>query len=228
MSYDAWTMVGAALGWLGWLTSWILLLPLVAVMFGLDGAFGSSLRSLLARLIRVSERINDGLGWLAKWLAVALVAVVAIVVVQRYVFGVSLTRMQEGATYLHAGLFMLAAGSTLLADGHVRVDLFYSKLSARGKALTDFIGVYLFLYPMCWLMLNMSRDYVARAWRVWEGSPETDGLPLVFALKTLVPVTAFLLAMAGFSLSARAALTLRGRPIEDHEHHEALTGTRTA
>jgi len=223
MSYESWASIGAALGWLGRALSPLLLLPLAAALIGVGGGFGGALRQMLARLVAAADAVNDSLGWLARWLAVLLVAVVAIVVVQRYVFGISITKLQESAVYLHAGLFMLAAGSTFLADGHVRVDLFYNRMGPRMKALTDLAGVYLFLLPMCWLMLTSSQGYVARAWRVWEASPETDGLPLVFALKTLIPVAAVLLVLAGFSVAGRAALILRGAPMEPHERHQEMT-----
>ena len=215
MSYEAWSGIAAVLGWVGWAASLGFLLPLAILALGA----APPLRNLSVVIIKNIERVIDALGWLAKWFALALVALVAIVVVQRYVFGVSITKIQESAIYLHAGLFMLSAGSTLLADGHVRVDLFYSKLNQRWKLLTDLIGIYLFLLPVCWLMLTMSRGYVGRSWRVMESSAETDGLPIVFLLKTLIPLTAILLAGAGLSLALRAALTVRGAPIEPHSRH---------
>lgn len=224
MSYEVWAGLATALGWIGWTLVPLAVLPLIGALTGFSGRAGDRLAQALGWLIRLAETVCDALGRVSKWLALALVAVVVVVVVQRYVFGVSIRALQESALYLHAGLFILAAGSTFLADGHVRVDLFYSKLGPRGKALTDLTGVYLLLFPLCWLMLNAARPYVDRAWRIFEGSPETTGLPLVFALKTLVPALALILALAGFALAARAALTLRGRSLSDHEHHEPLTG----
>lgn len=224
MSYDAWADFATALGWLGWALLPLAFLPLLGVVIGFHGSFGGRLARGLIQLIQIAEAVCDALGQFARWLALALVAVVVVVVVQRYVFGVSIRALQESALYLHAGLFILAAGSTFLADGHVRVDLFYSKLGARGKALTDILGVYLLLFPLSWLMLTASRPYVDRAWRIFEGSPETTGLPLVFALKTLVPALALILALAGFALAARAALTFRGHSLGGHAHHAPLTG----
>ena len=42
-----------------------------------------------------------------------------------------------------------------------------------------------------------------------EGSPEVAGLPAVFLLKTLIPVSAALLLLQGLALSIREFDTLR-------------------
>jgi TRAP-type mannitol/chloroaromatic compound transport system permease small subunit len=46
------------------------------------------------------------------------------IVIGRYVFGVNSIAAQESVLYMHATLFMLGAGYTLLVDKHVRVDVF--------------------------------------------------------------------------------------------------------
>jgi TRAP-type mannitol/chloroaromatic compound transport system permease small subunit len=44
---------------------------------------------------------------------------------------------QESVLYMHATLFMLAAGYTLLVDKHVRVDVFYAKVKPRPIRTAD-------------------------------------------------------------------------------------------
>ena len=134
----------------------------------------------------------------------------ATVVVQRYVFGYASTKLAESVIYMHAFLFLFASASTLLSDGHVRVDIFYSKMSARGKAWVDLIGTYLALIPMSILILWTSTGYMNSTWRILERSREADGLPLVFALKTAIPLFAVLMIAQGVSMAARAALTIAG------------------
>ncbi|HXI86208.1 MAG TPA: hypothetical protein VNH64_02020, partial [Parvularculaceae bacterium] len=97
----------------------------------------------------------------------------------------------------------------LLTDDHVRVDIFYRGASLRKKALIDFGGCYLFLFPVCLLILWAGSPYVGQSWSVHEGSTEQSGIQAVFLLKSLIPIFAMLVAMAGFSLAARAGETLR-------------------
>jgi TRAP-type mannitol/chloroaromatic compound transport system permease small subunit len=43
-------------------------------------------------------------------------------------------------------------------------------------------------------LLYSSWDYTSNSWQIHEESPEAGGLPLVFILKTLIPVMPILLA----------------------------------
>ena len=54
-----------------------------------------------------------------------------------------------------------------------------------------------------------SYPYVARSWAILEGSRETSGLPVVYLLKTLIPVFALLMALQGVSQAIRALDALR-------------------
>lgn len=161
-------------------------------------------------LARPFGAIARGVGRAAMWLLLAMAFVQFGVVILRYVFGVNSILMQESVTYMHGAVFLLAAGYALITDDHVRVDILYRGASPRRKALVDFIGTYLFLFPVCLVILATAGGYVSEAWRVREGSAEQSGIRGVYLLKTLIPVFAVLLAMAGFSIAARAGAALRG------------------
>jgi TRAP-type mannitol/chloroaromatic compound transport system permease small subunit len=132
------------------------------------------------------------------------------VVLLRYVLGLGSIWLQESVLYAHAALFLLAAAWTLNEGGHVRVDVFYAGASPRAKAWVDLVGTLLLLLPFCLAILWFSLPYVERSWAILERSRESSGLPLVFLLKTLIPVFALLLALQGVAQAIRAALILRG------------------
>ena len=201
---------GALLGWAGWVLTPVIALPLLAAVWTVAGGLPPVVTAVLSRTAGVIDAVNRCIGDAVRWFALALVLITSLIVIQRYVFGISITKLQESVIYFHALLFLLSSAITLLAGGHVRVDIFYSRLSDRAKAWTDIIGVYLALLPMCWLILDTSRSYVGGAWRILERSREGDGLPLVFVLKTAIPVFAVMMIAQGVSMAARAALTLRG------------------
>jgi TRAP-type mannitol/chloroaromatic compound transport system permease small subunit len=58
------------------------------------------------------------------------------------------------------------------------------------------------------VLLWLSAPYAARSWAILERSQETSGLPLVFVLKTLIPVFAVLMALQGMAQAIRAAAVL--------------------
>lgn len=133
-----------------------------------------------------------------------MVLLTGLVVALRYVFDLGWIWMQELVTWMHAAVFMLAAAYTLSRDEHVRVDIFYRRLSARGRAVVDTAGVALLLLPTCGWILYTGLDYVTASWGMLESSRETGGMPGLFLLKTLIVVTPVLLALEGVAVAIRA------------------------
>ncbi|MEL6361871.1 MAG: TRAP transporter small permease subunit, partial [Pseudomonadota bacterium] len=162
----------------------------------------------LAHLRRAASQIVTTIGKLTFIAVLAMALIQFTVVVLRYVFGINSIAMQESVTYMHGTAFLLAAGYALLHDDHVRVDIFYSRLSPRRKAIVNLAGVYVFLFPFCLLTIFASGDYVANAWSSFEGSTEQSGIQGIFLLKSLIPAFATLLALAGFSLAVASVETL--------------------
>jgi TRAP-type mannitol/chloroaromatic compound transport system permease small subunit len=154
------------------------------------------------------DRLNRGIGRAAAWLALAVVLLQFALVVARYVFSYGSIRLTESVTYGHATLIMLAAAWTLRAGGHVRVDVFYAHASKRTRAAIDLAGSLLLLLPFTLTLLWLSVPYAARSWAILEGSQEVGGLPLVFLLKSLVPLFALLMALQGVAQAIRAWSTL--------------------
>lgn len=155
--------------------------------------------------------LNEWIGRAVAWLTLAMVLLTLAIVVARYVFSVGSIAVQEAVTYLHATVFMLGAAYALRHDRHVRVDIFYRDLDPRRQAWVDYLGVLFLLLPTCAYIFLVSLDYVAAAWAVREGSREAGGLPLLFALKTLIPVTAILLAFEGVLRAVEQVRVLLGR-----------------
>jgi len=143
----------------------------------------------------VLAKINECIGRGVAWLAPVMVAAAFAVVVLRYGFQYGRVDLQESILYLHAVIVALCMGYTLARDDHVRVDIFYSRMSRRARAAVDVAGDVLFLLPTCAAILYSSWDYTAISWRFMERSPEPAGLPGVFLLKTLIPLMAALLAV---------------------------------
>jgi len=166
---------------------------------------------MLSSIVRSVDALNERLGRLVSWLALFMVLVQFVVVLMRYVYGLGWIWMQESIIYMHAIVFLAAAGYTLVHDGHVRVDIFYGGMSERGKAIVDLIGGLIFLLPMCAMITWASWGFVSRAWGILEGSPEGDnGIPGVFILKSMILIYCMFVALQGLVMIARSVLTLSG------------------
>ena len=171
----------------------------------------------LGKVAAAVDRMNDLIGRATAWVAITMVVVQFIVVVMRYVFGIGSIMMQESVTYMHAILFMIGAGYTLLYDGHVRVDIFYRDASERNKAIVDMVWSLLLLFPVITLIFIASYPYVVQSWASMEGSVETSGIPGVYLLKSVILVFCFLMGLQGVSLFIRSLTTIMGGT--PHVHH---------
>lgn len=165
----------------------------------------------MQKIIQIIDRINDVTGRSIAWLTLAMVLITFLIVVLRYAFSIGWIAMQESVVYLHATVFMLGAAYTLKQNGHVRVDIFYEKMSARGKAWVDLSGALLLLVPFCLFIIVISWNYVSLSWSLLEGSRDAGGLPAVFLLKTTIPVMAGLVMLQGIAQALRSILLLSGR-----------------
>lgn len=155
------------------------------------------------------DLINRAVGAVVLWLALAMVVLQFGIVLLRYVFGISYIFLGEGVIYIHAALFMLGAGYTLWAGGHVRVDIFYARLSPRGRAAVDIFGHLVLLAPSLIVLLFYSWPMVRRSWAIWEGAMSVGGIPASFLLKTLIPVFCVLLLIQGASALVRDVIRFR-------------------
>ena len=177
-----------------------------------------SVNRLLAAFAVAIDRLTAAVGRAVTWCLLAMVLVQVTVVLMRYVLGVGSIWLTEAIVYAHATLFMAAAAWTLQRGGHVRVDIFYLDASPRRRALVDLLGALLLLLPFVGVLAWFSLPYVARSWAILERSREASGLPLVFLLKTLIPLFALLLGLQGLAQAARAWLTLTGGAPADRRH----------
>lgn len=162
--------------------------------------------------IATLERVTAWVGKLVAYLVFFMAAIVLIVVVMRYALDIGSIALQESVLYMHGMFFMLGLAYTLQTDRHVRVDIIYSRLSPEAKRWINLCGHAFFLIPFAVVLIVYSWDYVAASWRVRESSPEVGGIPAIYLLKSLIPVSAGLLILQALCEIAHLLLDrLRGR-----------------
>lgn len=167
-------------------------------------------------LLRIADLIdmsNAALGRLAALCLGLLVAVQFAIVVLRGAFGSGSVWLQDSLYYFHAGAFLLAAAFALKNGVHVRVDIFFEAMSVRARALVDLLGALVLMVPFMAAIMILSWPYASRAIAILEGARDSGGLPLVFLLKALIPLFAFLMALQGIAQAIRAiGVLIAARP----------------
>ncbi len=149
------------------------------------------------------DGLNRQLARVIRWLALMMVLAQFAIVVGRYVFGVNSIAAQESVLYMHATLFMLAAGYTLLVDKHVRVDVFYAGLSPNAQRRIDIFGHLFLLLPSMAALLYWSWPSVRNSWKILEGPIAVGGIEAVFLLKSLIPAFCVLVMLQSAALLIR-------------------------
>jgi len=165
---------------------------------------------LLLNIAKWIDTLNEWVGRGVAWVTLGLVIVIFVDVVMRYIFRISFVFTQELEWHLFAFIFLIGAGYTLLHDGHVRVDIVYQRLGPKARAWINLMGVLLFLYPGCIMIIVTSAKFVYNAWSIMEGSPDPGGIPYRFIVKGTIPAGFCLLLLQGTSLGIHSLLQIMG------------------
>ncbi len=152
------------------------------------------------RCVHVLDAFNRAIGRCANLVLLPIVLMAFAVVVLRYAFGMSYTWMQEAYVWMNSIVFIGMVGYSLQAEKHVRVDLFYARMSERARAWVNIGGVLLCLWPLVGVIAWTSYNPIMRSWRLLERSPNEGGLPFVYLHKGLIFVFCLLLFLQGLSL----------------------------
>lgn len=169
----------------------------------------NSPKAALVKIATFIDKFNKSVCVAVSMATLLMVLLTFVIVLLRYGAGLGWIAMQESVLYLHGLVFMVGMAYTLSTDDHVRVDVFYRHFNAQRKAWVNIFGCLLLLAPTCLVVLYFSFSYVAESWRLLESSKEAGGLPLVYLLKTLIPLSAILLLLQGVSEVLKSINILR-------------------
>jgi TRAP-type mannitol/chloroaromatic compound transport system permease small subunit len=170
----------------------------------------------LLTLSRAIDALTERIGQFVIWLVLVATLVSAGNALARWALGASSNAWLEIQWYLFGAVFLLAAGYTLKHNGHVRIDIFYGRLGAKGQAVIDLIGGLFFLLPMAGLLAWLGWPMFMDAWTTHEMSPDAGGL-LRWPVKLLLPVGFGLLALQGVAEIIKRIGVLTGALVLEHE-----------
>ncbi len=161
-------------------------------------------------LINILDRITLASGRFASLFTHLLVLLICIDVMMRYLFSDSQIWIMEVEIYFFALIFLIGGGFAGLYNNHVRVDLWYEKLSPKNKALTDLIGGICLFLPWVLILTLVALEYAQTSYRIGEKSAQPGGLPYTFLLKSIIAVGFFFLLLQGVSQILKAIRYLLG------------------
>ena len=159
------------------------------------------------------DGITTWVGKAAAWLVIALMAMVCLEVVKRYLLNMPTAWVFDASNMLYGSLFMLAGAYTLAQNAHVRGDFFYSSMRPRTQAAFDLALYIVFFLPGIAALLYAGYHYAALSWRIHEHSTVTAEGPPIYPFKTVIPVAGAFVMLQGVAEIVRCVVCLQDRDL---------------
>ena len=109
--------------------------------------------------LRFTDWLNSKFAWIVAFLVVPMLCIMVWEIVLRYFFNMPSLWASAISKFIYGGYIVLGGAYTLMAGGHVNVDIIWGKLSPRGKAITDIItsaATFLFIGVLFLLSLELT------------------------------------------------------------------------
>ena len=164
------------------------------------------MKSISAKIDAFNTRFGNAL----CWLCLPIVLLTFFKVIGRYAFGEDAAWQSEIVLLLHSLLFLAISGFVLQKNSHVRVDVFYQRLSQKKQALVDLLGSLFLLLPFAFTLAYFAWGFVASSWEIMEASREPNGIGGVYLMKSFILVFCVALFLQGISEAIKSWIILRG------------------
>lgn len=157
----------------------------------------------MRKIVEAIDSISDQTGKIACWLATILVSLIALEVIMRYFFDAPTMWNYETSQMVGGAFFAMGWAYALRHHSHVRIDVFYTRMSPRAKAGIDVVGTFFLFFPLMLMFISTSIAWTVTAWEVNEKSVETYWYPPMAPLRTVVTIGLILLALQGVAQFVR-------------------------
>ncbi|HUU64566.1 MAG TPA: TRAP transporter small permease subunit [Dehalococcoidales bacterium] len=153
----------------------------------------------MKKVLKTIDALSEWSGDLGRWLMIPLILAIVIEVTMRYAFNHPTMWAYESSIMLGAALYALAFSYAELHNAHVRVDVFYTRLSPRGKAIIDTIGGLVIFLPVMAMLVYTSWEWMLHAWKIKETMVLTYWYPPAYPLRTVIALGFGFLLLQGLA-----------------------------
>ncbi len=165
------------------------------------------------------DGLNDWIGKILSFGALCMFLLVMKEVIGRYFFNHPTVWGNELTQLIFGVYIVLSGGYVLRWEGHVNVDIIYSRFFTRTKAVVDiFTSILFFLF--CGMMIYYGGSL---AWESIAGLEHSHSAwdPPIYPVKIMIPVGAFLLLLQGTAKLIRDIITaVTGKEVTIHANAE--------
>jgi TRAP-type mannitol/chloroaromatic compound transport system permease small subunit len=161
--------------------------------------------------VKYVDRLNYFVGRIAMYLFFVLAAILAWSTISRLMLGAPVNWALEMSQFVLSAYYLLGGAYSVQLKGHVRMDLFYSRLNVRQRATTDAITVVFVLFYLGVLLwggissTNYAITYGQKNYSAWS--------PVLWPIKVVMTIGIFLMLLQFVSNFFKDFAEARGRPI---------------
>ncbi|NCX68768.1 MAG: TRAP transporter small permease subunit [Betaproteobacteria bacterium] len=167
--------------------------------------------NLFISYIKFIDKITSITGKITMYTVFIMMGILVLSFVTRNIINYPLMWIIEMAQFTMTAYYLLGGGYSMITDDHVRMDLFYGKLSKRGKAKMDiFTSFFLIFY----LVLLLFGSYTSLIYTIETNQKLfTAWAPYVWPIKSLMLIGILLMLLQAFSTLFKDIAKFRNKKI---------------
>lgn len=161
--------------------------------------------------VRYVDALNYRVGRFAMYLIFPMGAVLLYSTVARLILGYPVNWALEMTQFMLSAYYLLGGAYSMQLDAHVRMDLFYSNMKPKTRAVTDSITILFVIFYLCVLFWGgvSSTEYSI----VYHQKNYTAWAPVLWPVKVAMTIGIFLMLLQTISQFFKDFAEARGKPI---------------
>lgn len=165
----------------------------------------------IAAFVHAVDAVNYRVGRVAMYLIFVIAAILLASTGSRLILGVPINWALEMSQFLLSAYYLLGGAYSLQIGAHVRMDLFYDRLSARRRAITDAVTILFVIFYLGVLFWGgvSSTEYAI----VYKQQNYSSWAPLLWPVKAVMTIGIFLMLLQCVSSFFKDIAIARGKPI---------------
>jgi len=141
------------------------------------------------------DRVSLWSGYIVRWLAVILTAVVLYEIVSRYLFNMPTIWAYDTTMMIYSVMFLSGAAYVLLEKTHIRVDVLFNMLPQRVQMILDLIYYFVFWLPYIFVMIWFGSKIAYQSTLAEEISNTSQWLEPIWPWRWVIPAGFVLLLL---------------------------------
>lgn len=161
--------------------------------------------------VRYVDRMNYGVGRFAMYLIFPMGAILLYSTVARVILGYPVNWALEMTQFMLSAYYLLGGAYSMQLNAHVRMDLFYSNMKPKTRAITDSITIVFVIFYLVVLFWGgvSSTNYAI----VYSQKNYTAWSPVLWPVKIAMTFGIFLMLLQTISQFFKDVAEARGKPI---------------